>query len=92
MMNECYLYIDKGGILHAVAKEETAKQYSRNGKVIREDIPSAKGYPLVNSDDGMVDITVYGLNEVYINGNVTDGTIVSIDSYLQIKEIYKKLM
>lgn len=91
IIKESYFYIDNKRILHAVATEELASKHSVNGKFIKLKIPSNKGYPLVKSENKMVDIAVYSLDEVYINGDVEKGKRISVGIYPEIKNIYRKL-
>ena len=44
-----FAYIDKGGIMHVVAKLDTAKEYKAlKTHVIETEIEAAHGYPVVN--------------------------------------------
>ena len=43
-----FAYIDKGGIMHVVKEEKTAKEYSANGKFVETEIDAANGYPVVH--------------------------------------------
>ena len=42
-----YAYIDRQGIMRIVSKEETAKQYAANGKVISTAIECKNGTPAI---------------------------------------------
>ncbi len=43
-----YGYLDKANILHIVEKEKTAKEFSKNGKVIETEIEAERGFPVHN--------------------------------------------
>ena len=50
-----YAYIDKGGIMHVVAKLDTAKEYKAlKTHVIETEIEAAHGYPVVNGKQVIV--------------------------------------
>ena len=55
-----YAYLDKGNILHITQKEETAKQFSKTGKVVETQVEASHGYPLADGKE----IIVYGPNEM----------------------------
>ena len=89
-----YAYLDKGNILHLVAKQIDAKRYSSNGKYSSTEIESKGGYPLVQSGKkgNFTEIIVYSLDEAYINGNNKDGKLVSLENYADIKSLYSSLI
>ena len=55
-----YAYLDNGNILHISKSEETAKKFSKTGKVVETDYPAEHGYPLADEKE----IIVYGPAEM----------------------------
>lgn len=86
-----YVYFDHYGILHAVDKEDEAKESSRDGKYVQVEIANEGGYigvfqPLEIYDRGN------GRVDAYIDGNQKDGKLVSLASYPRIQEIVNQLL
>lgn len=55
-----YAYLDNGNILHISKSEETAKKFSKTGKVVATDYPAEHGYPLADEKE----IIVYSPTEM----------------------------
>ena len=55
-----YAYLDKAGILHITEKEETAKKFSKTGKVVATEVEADHGYPLADGEE----IIVYSPTEM----------------------------
>ena len=55
-----YAYLDKGNILHISKSEETAKKFSKTGKVVETEYPASHGYPLADDKE----IIVYSPTEM----------------------------
>lgn len=83
-----YAYLDRGFILHIVNGEDTAKEYSVNGKVVATKIEAEGGYPIVDGKS----VIVYSLEEAYLDGNLNTGTRVDLNDYTAIKQLYKSVM
>lgn len=79
-----FAYLDKGGVLHITAKEETAKEYSRNGRVIATELPASGGYPLVGNEE----ILVYNETTMKLDG----GSPETLESakYPQLTQLYRE--
>lgn len=62
-----YAYIDKQGILRVVSGEETARQYSANGKVIETDAPCKNGTPTLYNKalKAEEEVWVFGIGRIY---------------------------
>lgn len=54
-----FAYIDKKEIMHVVEKKETAKEYSKNGKVVETEIPAKNGFPLDENGEGVIVYSPY---------------------------------
>lgn len=85
-----YAYLDKGSILHAVEKEEDAKQYSKNGKVEKIDYQCKGGYPLIAGQS----VVMYSTEKAVVsNGEeyTKDGIPLDLKQYPQLLVLYKNL-
>lgn len=83
-----YAYLDRGFILHVVDTEDTAREYSVNGKVVATKIEAEGGYPIVDGKS----VIVYSLEEAYINGNLNTGRKINLNDYPTIKQLYASIM
>ena len=77
-----YAYIDKGGIMHVVAKLDTAKEYKALGThVVETEIEAAHGYPVVNKKQ----VIVYDEDTMKY-----DAKGKKIEPIAELAELYKK--
>ena len=72
MKKTMYAYLDKGGILHISNSYDTAKNYSKNGKVIETTVPAEHGYPIREDGEGVI---VYSETEMKITA---DGACIEV--------------
>lgn len=77
-----FAYIDKGGIMHIVAKLDTAKEYKAlKTHVIETEIEAAHGYPVVNGKQ----VIVYDEETMKY-----DAKGKKIEPVAELAELYKK--
>ena len=77
-----FAYIDKGGIMHVVAKLDTAKEYKAlKTHVIETEIEAAHGYPVVNGKQ----VIVYDEETMKY-----DAKGKKIEPVAELAELYKK--
>ena len=62
-----YAYIDKQGILRVVSGEETARQYTANGKVVETTVPCKNGTPTLYNKalKAVEEVWVFGIFKAY---------------------------
>lgn len=87
------MYLDKGGIMHCVEEENTAKEFSRNGKYVACDLADGTGYPEENGTR----LVVYADDkEFYVGGNAKGGQKNEekdfAKRYPKTYEVYKELI
>lgn len=82
-MTKGYAYLDQYEILHVVSDEQTAKDYSGNGKVEEIDFAHGGGYPTIKvngKDESLI---------VYTDGQLREKNNRQIPGY--IKELVGRL-
>lgn len=79
-----FAYLDKGGVLHITVNEQTAKEYSKSGKVVETELPASGGYPVVADEE----ILVY--SETKMKLEATSPETLDATMYPQLAELYKQ--
>lgn len=77
-----YAYLDKAGIMHVVAKKDTAKEYSKTGKVVETEIEANHGYPVADGEE----IIVYAEDDMRLSA---EGDKLDAGKYPQLAELYR---
>lgn len=80
-----YAYIDKGNLLHIIADEATAKEYSANGKVFTTNFPCVGGYPVLK---GTREVFCYGIGAAYWDNRQAYGEVIPLKSYPELLDVY----
>lgn len=83
-----YAYLDKYGILHAVADEATAREYGRNN-VVEFEGPFGGGY--LKTEDGKTIVYYNEDKQLFIDGNCKSGKAGELENYPLVKEIIEAL-
>lgn len=80
-----YAYIDKGGLLHLAVSEETAKEYSANGKIKATTFPCRGGYPVLKETR---EVFCYGVGKAYWDNKQGYGKTIPLISYPELLDLY----
>lgn len=83
-----YAYLDKGDILHIVGDRKTAKEASKNGKVIETELLAEGGYPLAVVKDKKEEIIVYSPDNMRVTAQDKESLDVSL--YPELAELWKR--
>ena len=85
-----YAYIDRQGIMRIVSKEETAKQYSRNGKVITTELPDKNGTPALYNKvlKSTEEVWVFGIGKAYWEPREKAGEEIKLKDYPELMQLY----
>lgn len=84
-----YGYMSNSGVLHVVADRKSAKENSRNGKIVETSIPNEGGYPIVSVGNGDTSsLIVYLEGDAFIHGNSKSGHAVSLSNYSEVHELF----
>lgn len=92
-----YAYIDKQGIMRIVGKEETAKQYSKNGKVVMTELPDKNGTPALYNKvlKSTEEVWVFGIGKAYWEPREKAGEEIKLKDYPELMglfNLYGRLM
>lgn len=85
-----YAYIDRQGIMRIVSKEETAKQYSKNGKVATTELTDKNGVPSMFNKATRVEaeVWVFAVGEAYFEPRQRQGEELRVKKYPELLDIF----
>lgn len=92
-----YAYIDKQGILRVVSGEETARQYTANGKVVETTVPCKNGTPTLYNKalKATEEVWVFGIGKAYWEPREKAGEEIKLKDYPELMglfNLYGRLM
>lgn len=89
MEKKYFGYLDKGDILHIVKDKNTAKEHSKNGKVVETEVYAEHGYPVVENKT----IIVYTETYLWIEDKgycyLDDLSVNEVNKYKPIFDLYR---